>query len=165
MALFGTYQAPAPTVDPAFAAMVGQQQQAANAYMNNAPNLAAQQNVQAEQNTRADLANKMSSIKSGSNKRGLLYSGLKQAQEAGAQGQAANNISNQAAQTNQQIMGQQQALQNQGTQAGFALQQANQQVLDTQYQNEMSQRQARQGAVAGVLGAAGGLLGGVLGGK
>jgi hypothetical protein len=161
---FGTYTPPQSTVDPNFANLVAQQQAQAGAYEANAQNLAGQQGVQAAENTRQGLASKMANIKSQSNRRGLLYSGIKQAGEAGAQQGAAGQLAGERTAINDKIRDQSEALQNQATQAGFAYQQAQQQAANQNYDNQVQQREARQKAVGGLLGAAGGVLG-ALGGK
>lgn len=162
---FGTYTAPQSTVDPNFANMVSQQQAQANAFAANAPNLQQQQGVQASEDSRRGLASKMSNIKSQSNKRGLLYSGLKQAQESGAQQQAGSQLAAQQANINNKVQDQSEALQNQAIQSGFALQEAQQRASDQNYSNAMGAKQARTGAVTGLLGSIGGAVGGFAGGK
>lgn len=161
---FGTYTAPQATVDPNFQGLVDQQTSNANAFAANAPNLAQQQGVQAAEDTRQGLANKMANIKSNSNKRGLLYSGLKQSQEAGSQQQAGSQLAGQQANINNAVENQKQALQEQAVNSGFALQQAQQAANNANYQNALQQKQARSGAVSGLLGSAGGIAGSLGGG-
>lgn len=162
---FGTYTPPQSTVDPNFANLVSQQQAQAAAFEAGAPNLAQQQSVQASENTRQGLASKMSGIKSQSNKRGLLYSGLKQAQESGAQQGAAGQLAAQKANINNSVRDQSENLNNQATQGGFALQEARQASADQNYANAMGQKEARSKAVSGLLGAVGGAIGAGAGSK
>jgi len=156
---FGTYNAPQATVDPNFQGLVDQQNANSAAFTANAPNLQQQQGVQASEDTRQGLANRMANIKSSSSKRGLLYSGLKQSQEAGSQQQAGSQLAGQQANINNAVQNQQQGLQQQAIQSGMAMQQAQQAANEANYQNAVQQRQERLNAVSGLMGGIGGIIG------
>lgn len=100
----------APTIDPRFQGLQGQQAQQAQLYKQNAPGLANDvYNATADQSAN-QLAQAINANKAGYNQRGLLYSGLKQGGEADAATAAANNLAATRQNLNQQVLGNQTTL-------------------------------------------------------
>jgi len=75
-----------------------QQIKEANKFRENLPEYQKKLGDQAEVSSRRKLANTLGEVKSGYNRRGLLYSGLRQSGEAGAQADASMQLAQERAQ-------------------------------------------------------------------
>lgn len=164
MALFGySGSGSQASIDPEYEKQVKMSSQKAREYRGQMPVLRQQQQTQASEGSRQQLAGRMADIKRGASSRGLLYSGLPQAAQSAASAQQAGALAQQRADVNAQLEGQAMGLESAAIQGGLGLQQAKQQVLDRNYENEMNQRMAKQRAVSGLLGTLGSLGGAAAG--
>lgn len=157
MALFGQQSYSQATVDPEMEQQVKVQAQRAKEFRAGLPNLQAQQQTQVKENARQDLASRMADIKTGANQRGLLFSGLKQAQQSGAAGNASATAANQSAAINNRIQDQASQMDQTAIQGGLALQQAKQSAMNANFQNEDEAK--KKSGLSGLLGAVGGVIG------
>lgn len=114
---------------------------------------------QASNESRKDLSSRLSDIKSQSNSRGLLYSGLRQAGEAGAGAQASAGLAGQRAQINQGAEQQAQGLENSAIKNGLAYQQAQQAAADYNAQQQQKANDANKKGLMSMTGALGGIIG------
>jgi hypothetical protein len=151
------------SLDPALVAM--QQLSAANAtsFNNNLPAYQQQLYTQADNSARNDLANKMNDVKYQANKRGLLYSGLKQGAEAGLQGQAAGGLANQRANINNTTQGQANDMTSQAVGLGINNRLLQNQMNQANYQGNMGNWQEQQQGMSKLAKGAGLLAGGIAG--
>jgi hypothetical protein len=166
MALFGiggSSKASQATVDPEFEQQVKVQQQRAKEFRAGLPNLQSQQQTQIKEGARQDLVSRMADIKTGANQRGMLFSGLKQAQQGAAGSMAAGNVANQSAAINNRIQDQASQMDQTAIQGGLSLQQAKQEAANQNFQND-SEAYKKKG-ITGLLGTVGAVTGGALGGS
>lgn len=152
---------PTPTqeVDPALRAQRDNQLRTAQNYRSGASNLKQEQGVQSEENTRQDLAQKLADVRSGANRRGLLYSGLRQGAERGAGSDAASTMASSRMNINNAVDDQANALDSQALNSAFQVQQMQQDLNDTAYQDALTRRKQSMGIMS-MLGAG---LGGIAG--
>ncbi len=148
------------SLDPRLKDLQAQTVAQAESFQNNLPGY--QQNLynQAENSGRLGLAQKMAGIKASANSRGLLYSGLKQGQEATAGGENAANLARQRAGINEQSQAISNRMNQSAIQSGLEMQGAQQQMADQNYQTQLGQAQQKQQAAKGLISGFGRMLGG-----
>lgn len=160
----GTGPPPAPPPpDPRLVEIRERQINQAKDYRANMGNEKAQQTRTAQDDSRRGLASKMAGINTAANKRGLLYSGLKQGDMYGAQREEAGNLAQNTAQINQNVENKAQALDSQAITGAYQGAQNQQQMADINMQRALQERQARSGAMNSLVGAGGMLAGQSLG--
>ena len=111
---------------------------------------------------RRNLAQTMSGVNAQANRRGLLYSGLRQSANAQAQGQYASGVSD--ARTRATEMGQQRAsaLEGKTIQSGFERQQGAMGAANDEYNDSLQRRQSSQALTGSIFNSAGSVAGGLL---
>lgn len=150
-------------IDPRLRDIIQQQSQTALDYRNNLHNLQKDLGNQSGDEGRSALAQRLSSIKSGASGRGLLYSGLRQAAESGAQTDMASQLAAKRANINSDTEDTALGFESGALQGGLGLQ-----ALQQQYQDQAKRSLYGQGLDAyrakaesqGELFKAGGMLGG-----
>lgn len=151
------------SVDPNLAASRDQLNQQAQSFQSNLPGYQAQLYTQQENNARNQMAQKLNDVKTSANQRGLLYSGLKQGQEAQVGGQTATGLANTRANINTGTQNMSNQMNQNATQFGLGVQQQQQQMNDYNYQQQLGQQQQKQAAAQGFLGGVGKMVGAAAG--
>lgn len=154
-----------PDIDPRMAKLQKMQEKEAKDFHKQLPGLEREQQNQAEQTSRRDLAGQLSGIKSNANSRGLLYSGLRAGAESSAAGQAASQLAAQKAAINSRLEGTAKALDQAALGGQMGYQGLMSQQQDIQQANELAQKQARSSALGGLFSAGGSIGGAALGKK
>lgn len=140
-------------------ALKSKQQKAASDFRANMAGMQAEQDRASRMTARQELAKQMNDIRSGASSRGLLYSGLKQSDEAKAAQGAAQNIAAQSAQTRAGLEDQARALEDQAAATGISLQMNKQGIANDAFAQALANRQQRSQAL-GAIGQGVGQLGG-----
>lgn len=122
-----------PQLDPAIQTLSDSQTKAAEEFQKGSGDLKQQQGNIAQQSSNQQLAGTKKDITKGSNSRGLLYSGLNQAAQAGAQGQAAQKQADTQTGINQSVDQQSQDLNKAAQQSQFGVQNIQNQRLALAY--------------------------------
>jgi len=117
-----------------------------------------------EQQAKVGLARQMGQIKTSANRRGLLYSGLRQGAEADAQSQTAQALQNKRAEINQSFGGAADQFDQQALKAGLDIQAGQQAIQDILYNRALANYQGRNAAIGSGLGAIGTIGGKLLAG-
>lgn len=149
------------SLDPRIKDLQAQQVQQAQDFQNNLPGYQNELYNQADNSARNSMAQKLADVKSASNSRGLLYSGLKQGQESAVGGQTAADLSNQRAKINEQTQGISNQMNQNAIGSGLAMQRAQQQMADQNYQMASQQAKQKQEAAQGLIGGIGKTIGGI----
>lgn len=135
----------------------------AQAYRANLPGLQEKMGSGVADQGRRGLAEQMSGIKTASNKRGLLYSGLRQGAQTGAQAQMAGNVAGQRAQINQDTESQAQKMEQAAAQSGLVARGQQIETADNAY-NEALQKHSAGREQAQAIGSAAGQGAGMVAG-
>ena len=138
------------------------QVKAAQDFRANQAGMQSEQDRNSRMTARQELSRNLADVRSGSSARGLLYSGLKQKADVGAEQGAQSQIANDSAQTAARLEDQARGLEDQATQTGISLQAQKQGIADNSYATALANRQARDQVIGAGLGAAGSLIGGGL---
>lgn len=132
-------------------------------YRRQLPGLQQSMANQAAGTGRQDLARDLAKGSQGMSKRGLLYSGLQQGEQAGARGKFYTDQSQKRAQINEQTEAQARQLEDQAMQAGLQAQAARigntNQAYNTALAQKLGAQQGQQGLFGSILGAGGKLFG------
>lgn len=126
-----------------------------------APEIAGRAYGAAALGERRKLAEEMSGIKRGAQRRGLLYSGMRQGAEAGAQAGSASRLAQARVDINRNVGNMVQDAKNKVIQGGLDLQAGQQAMEDAIYSQALSNYQSKVGAgsaIGGGLGMAAGAL-------
>lgn len=126
-----------------------------------APEIAGRAYGAAALGERRKLAEEMSGIKRGASRRGLLYSGMRQGAEAGAQAGSAGRLAQARVDINRNVGNLVQDAKNKVIQGGLDLQAGQQAMEDAIYSQALSNYQSKVGAgsaIGGGLGMAAGAL-------
>lgn len=126
------------------------QAKAASDFRANTAGMQEEQDRTSRMTARQELAANLSNIRSGANARGLLYSGLKQASDVGAEQGAQGRVANESAQTASRLESQARGLEDQAANTGIALQGARQGIADADYSTALANRQERNSAISGI---------------
>lgn len=151
------------SLDPRVKDLQAQQVQQAQDFQNNLPGYQGSLYNQAEANARNSMAQKIADVRSAANSRGLLYSGLKQKEEAGVGGETAANLSRQRANINEQTNAMSNKMNESAIQSGLAMQKAQQEMADQNYRMKKEQADQVNKASQGLLGGIGKMVGGIFG--
>jgi len=148
-------------VDQNLTNVVNAQYKQAKANRENIPNQAKDLGALSANDQRRQLAQNIAQTRRGASSRGLLYSGLRQGEEAGQRANTASQIAQNQAQINQQL--EDNAFGQEVAAFGNLTQLRNQEIQDAKfkYDQAMAGAQAQAAAKGGLFGAAG-LLGGAL---
>lgn len=130
-------------VDPRLKAAAALQSRQADDFRANLGSFKQGQQAMVGDSGRRDLAERMAGIKAGANSRGLLYSGLRAGEEAGAQSDLASNLSSAQRDINVGAEEQARGLDEQAAKSGIAVQQAEQERQNKIYQQAMSNQQQK----------------------
>ncbi len=155
---------PTQSISPELRANTDKQASDARAYRERMGEMKQSQGVQAQENSRQGLSSKIADIRSGSNKRGLLYSGLRQGAEAQAGTDAAGELAQQRAQINTQVEDQANQLDSQALGSAFATQKAQQDLNDSAYQDALQRKKQGMGIMSMVGSGIGAMAGSKAGG-
>lgn len=149
------------SLDPRIKDLQAQQVQQAQDFQNNLGGYQGSLNDQAENTTRNSMAQKMADVRSASNSRGLLYSGLRQGQEAGVGAESASKLANQRAAINERTQNVSNQMNQNAIQSGLQMQQAQQAMADQNYEMANKQAEQKQKAAQGLIGGIGKTVGGL----
>ena len=152
-----------PPEDPRLKEIRERQINQAKDYRANMANEKDSQAKIAQDETRRNLATRMAGINTEANHRGLLYSGLKQGAQYGAQGDAAADLASKTSKINAGVETRAQSLDSQALTGAYQGAQNQGQMSDINMQRALQERQARSGALGSLIGAGGMLAGSALG--
>ena len=144
-----------PAEDPRLKEIRERQINQAKDYRANMANEKDSQAKIAQDETRRNLATRMAGINTEANHRGLLYSGLKQGAQYGAQGDAAADLASKTSKINEGVENRAQALDSQALTGAYQGAQNQGQMSDINMQRALQERQARSGAISSLSGAIG----------
>lgn len=133
--------------------------EAAQEYRSNLAATQARQGQLAEESGRRDLATNMAGVRTASNRRGLLYSGIRQGAEAEAGQSYASNLGAQKQRIKDSTEATADAMESKAIGAGVANQQMMQAQADANYQSALNQRMAKNQMINSLLGTAGSAAG------
>lgn len=131
-------------------ALKNKQAKAAADFRANQKGMQEEQDRVSRMTARQELAQSLNQNRSAANSRGLLYSGLKQRADVGAEQGAVGQIAQDSAQNAATLEAQAQGLEDQAANTGIALQNARQGIADTEYSTALANRQARNEAIGGI---------------
>lgn len=153
-----------PGMDPKYKALVDKQQQQAQSFRNDAPEMQAQQTRAAQDQARRGIAESMSGVNKGMNKRGLLYSGVNEGQKLQMQAEKTNELAGNVANIQKNIESQAQGLEEKalGSMQQYTSQEQN--LQNQELMRKIAEQQSRNTAVQSAAGGAGGVLGSIFGG-
>lgn len=148
-------------IDPNLTNVVNAQYKQAKATRENIPNQAKDLGAMSANDQRRQLAQNIAQTRRGASSRGLLYSGLRQGEEAGQRANTAAQIAQNQAQINQQL--EDNAFAQEVGSFGNLTQLRNQEMADAKfkYDQAMAGAQAQAAAKGGLFGL-GGLIGGTM---
>lgn len=149
----------APGVDPAIADQAAQQKKQADDFKASMPGLNNDLYNQVAKTERGNLAGQLSGIKSRDSSRGLLYSGMHQANELGAMAQSGSRLATAKASINTDLAKHLATMNDLAINSGMQLQQ-NQQDLNTNIYNQALYNMNQNLALGGAVGNAAGRIGG-----
>lgn len=142
-----------------------QQQQQATDFRNNLPQMEEDLGSSYERQARRGLAQNIQGINANASRRGLLYSGLRQGAEAGAQARTAGDVAQKRYQINQGLEQNAQGLESGAASNIFSSYKNDIQNADDSYNLALQQMQSRNNLLTGLFGGIGAAAGGYLGRK
>jgi hypothetical protein len=140
-----------------------QQENQATTFRNNMKGMEEDQNRSDRMRGREELTRGLSDIKSGYNSRGLLYSGLRRADEITAGGEIGSALAGKQAETRAGLEGSARGFEDNAINTGLLLNSLENQSANARFEEALAAREARMKAMGSVGGAAGGLIGNYLG--
>ncbi len=153
-----------PQIDPRIINIRDQQLKQATDFRNNLGNYKQAQGTAATDNARRSLASDLSGVTASTNKRGLLYSGLRQGAEAGERAKVGAALNQRQYDIGQSADTQANALDAKALQSGMSvqgLQQGRENEISNRMQTIDQQKQkARNGLIGGVMQGVGSMFGG-----
>lgn len=155
------YDAQVPPIDPRIIALRDQQLKQATDFRSNLGNYKEQQGTAAADNARRQLATELSGVKSRSNARGLLYSGLREGSEAQTRAKIGSGLNQRQAEMGQSADEQANALENRAIQSGLGVQNLAQQREDQIAKRKLAAEQQKNQGFGQFAGGIGGVLGGM----
>ena len=155
-------QAPPPGIDPNLAAAQQAMANQANDFTANMGGYEKQLGGEAESQGRRRMAERMGGVEQNASRRGLLYSGIKQANLGQVQGEEASNVAEKKRGIRVALGEEQQSMQDRAIKAGVGVQQLAQQQADAAYSQAMDRVKGRASGIGSLAQGAGGMLAGVL---
>lgn len=140
-------------------ALRAKQQQAAQNFRQNMAGMQAEQDRASRMDARSQLAQSMQNIKQGAASRGLLYSGLKQSDEAKAAQGAAQNVATQSAATRADLEDQARGLEDTALNTGINIQNLRQGLAVANFTQAQKDFEARNKALASIGSSVGTVVG------
>lgn len=141
------------------------QQSKAKQYRENLSGMKEEENRLARTSARQELSQGLADIRSGMSKRGLLYSGLRQADEAGLGGAVAQGLAARQMQTAADLEQNARGFEDIALQSGLAANEMQNQASADMFEQALSDRERRMKGITSLASAGGGLLGSYMGGK
>lgn len=153
-----------PGEDPRMTELRRQQMLQAKEFRQNMPSLQEKAfgNVAARENAR--LGQEVKGIQASSNRRGLLYSGLREGQESGAKAASASNLAGQRMSINDAYEQKAKQMEMNAMDTAFKQQQSQQQIEDEIYNQALANVANKNAATSALIGAGGQLAGRSMGG-
>ena len=153
-----------PGEDPKITELRRQQMQQAKDFRQNMPSLQEKAfgNVAARENQR--LGQEVKDIQAGSNRRGLLYSGLREGKESGARAASASNLASQRSSINDAYEQKAKQLEMNAIDTAFKQQQSQQQIEDEIYNQALANVASKNAASSALMSAGGQVAGRSMGG-
>jgi len=149
-----------PGVDPNLTQAQQAMAKQANDFTTNMGGYEKQLGGEAEGQSRRKLAERMGGIEQGASRRGMLYSGIKQAQLGQAQGEEAGNLAEKQRGIRVALGEEQESMQDRAIKAGVNVQQLQQQQADFAYSQAMDRVKGRIGAIGSMAKGVGALAAG-----
>lgn len=151
----GSSSTPPPPDLSELEALRTRQSRAASDFRTNQAGMQEEQDRSSRMDARSELARDLAQNRKGASSRGLLYSGLKQAADVGAESGMAASVAQNRAATAAQLENQARGLEDQAANTGISLQMNKQGIADNSYAMALQNRQAQlqaQGALGGAVG-------------
>lgn len=154
---------PPPAEDPRIAEITKAKQQQAKEFRAGIPGLEAGMTRQYKLQAHNDLAGQLAQIRRDAAKRGIMNSGIRLGNEAGAQGAEASNIAKMKNMLHTNIASQADQLDQDAINSAVTQTQIQQQLQDNIYNQALKQLQEKNSALSGIGTAVGGLVGTIAG--
>lgn len=124
----------------------------ANQFQKNLPQLQATMADNLTKQSNAQMNNQVRMTKEANQQRGLTYSGINQGQQQGVRNQSAQGLASAISGSNAGLQNASQTLNAQALQTGVGIQQTQQAIQNTIYQQQLSQMQANNAQTGSMIG-------------
>ena len=146
-------------VDPKLKEIRDKQIAEAKKFRSNLPGYKQKLGDQAETSSRRKLAETLSDVKSSFNRRGLLYSGIRQSGEVGAQADASNQLAQEKAQINDSLNQTADEYEAAALKSGLAVNDMEADYQSQLYSRALASMMSRNQGISSLLGAGGAVAG------
>lgn len=153
----------APGMDPRYTDLVNKQQQQAQDFRQQAPEMQAQQTRQAQDTSRRSVSQDIAGVNKDTSRRGLLYSGINQGQQQQARQQETQALTQNVANIQSNIEGKAQDLEGKALSSMQTYTAQQQAANNADLQKRVAVQQANNSATSGLFGGLGSVLGGIFG--